>query len=427
MGSYHGLAVVGSVWYLAIASISTGGWLCILLVYNRASPRRDSPRRGGHGSDDGPHESSELAPTSADSLGVSILRPMSGLDPDLHACLTSSFRQDYGGPFEVILSVKSPADPAVTVANRVIAENPSVDARLIIGDLEVGVNPKVNNLIRSYEQSKYPYIWILDSNSWTSTNTLNSSMRHFARSNVNLVHHLPVAHALGQAELGARLDDVYMGTMHAKMYAIINFLCVAPCVMGKSNIIRKSALPEDGLRGFGRFIAEDHLLAVSIWRGRATHVLGTDCVRQPLLEVSGLQYCLRRIRWVRVRKYMTVAATLVEPFTEAFMMGFIGSSSIAKLCGWFVWWKLWIIHILLWMTMDYICWSRLRNHPHDEYPSFSPDAGSSMRMHTWITVWFIREISAFPLWCIAMSRDRIYWRGSSFVINRDMTARRVED
>ncbi|CCG83539.1 UDP-glucose ceramide glucosyltransferase [Taphrina deformans PYCC 5710] len=253
--SYVDLAAkVGLAWYLSIGLVSVGGWLCVLAVYNRSSPRqRSSNVRAANGASD-VTESAALAYDRP--LGVSILRPMSGLDPDLQACLVSSFTQNYR-PFEVILSVKSAADPAIQIAKRVMSEYPDVDSTLIVGDVEIGVNPKINNLIKSFERSN-----------WTSPLTLSRSMRHFEDTRVNLVHHIPIAHAAINAKAGAMLDDVYMGTMHAKMYSIINFLCVAPCVMGKSNILRKSALPEDGLKSFGKFIAEDHLLAVDIWRGR---------------------------------------------------------------------------------------------------------------------------------------------------------------
>lgn len=358
---------------------------------------------------------------------------MLGADPNLYECLASSFTQLTSFPFEIILSVADPQDPALAIANQVIAAFPEIDARVVVGDVSVGVNPKINNLVKSEKLAKYPILWILDANTWTSSTTLQHSLSYFTNPHVNLVHHIPIVHASlshsGWDGLGGLLDDMYMATMHAKMYALINTLSPAPCVMGKSNLLRKSTLPKPtGLAEFSRYIAEDHLIAVHCWRGRGSHVLGLDCVRQPLSNVSWREYARRRIRWVRVRKYMTTAATLVEPFTECFVLGLIGAFSVSGLIGSSRCWKLWSGHVVAWLIMDRINYSALRSKPFDEHPPFSPpsSASSSMGVMQWIGVWLMREGSALPLWIIAMSSDKIGWRGSWFVIHRDMTAHRVE-
>lgn len=165
-------------------------------------------------------------------------------------------------------------------------------------------------------------------------------------------------------------------------------------------------------------------MAVALWKGRNTHVLGLDCVRQPLQGVTWHQYVARRIRWVRVRIYMVTVATLIEPITECMPLGFIGAMSLSGLCG-ISWYKTWFLHCLVWLVMDYLSWNALRNHPHDEFPPFSPSGRSRMGMTRWIGIWLLRESTALPIWCLAMSSNRIDWRGSQFVINKDMTARRV--
>jgi ceramide glucosyltransferase len=73
-----------------------------------------------------------LFPSSHHPFGVSILRPLKGLDPQLHECLESAFQQNYP-LFEIILSVADEFDPAVKVAKTLIAKYPNVSARLIIG------------------------------------------------------------------------------------------------------------------------------------------------------------------------------------------------------------------------------------------------------------------------------------------------------
>ena len=58
------------------------------------------------------------APSSA-KPGVSILRPLKGLDPNLYENLRSAFEQDYPD-IEIIFSVADDKDPALRVVNELI-------------------------------------------------------------------------------------------------------------------------------------------------------------------------------------------------------------------------------------------------------------------------------------------------------------------
>lgn len=68
----------------------------------------------------------------AEAEGVSIIRPLKGVDLELEANLRSSFIQNYP-KFEIIFSVASPQDPAIKIVNELRKEFYHVDSRLIIG------------------------------------------------------------------------------------------------------------------------------------------------------------------------------------------------------------------------------------------------------------------------------------------------------
>lgn len=73
--------------------------------------------------------------SSSDAQGVSIIRPLKGVDLELERNLRSSFVQNYP-KFEIIFSVASPKDPAIPIVNKLIKEfASSVDSRLIIGNV----------------------------------------------------------------------------------------------------------------------------------------------------------------------------------------------------------------------------------------------------------------------------------------------------
>ena len=66
--------------------------------------------------------------------GVSILRPLKGLDTNLFENLESTFTQDYPrSKFEVLLSVADADDQALGVVRSLLEKYPDVNARIIIG------------------------------------------------------------------------------------------------------------------------------------------------------------------------------------------------------------------------------------------------------------------------------------------------------
>ena len=73
---------------------------------------------------------------SAAVEGVSILRPLKGLDPNMYENLEASFLQVYP-KFEIIFSVADEDDQALAVVRELIAKYPHADARIITGTLKV--------------------------------------------------------------------------------------------------------------------------------------------------------------------------------------------------------------------------------------------------------------------------------------------------
>jgi ceramide glucosyltransferase len=64
--------------------------------------------------------------------GVSILRPLRGLDPNMYENLETSFTQQYP-KFEIIFAVADERDPCLNVVRDLIDKYPHVDARVSLG------------------------------------------------------------------------------------------------------------------------------------------------------------------------------------------------------------------------------------------------------------------------------------------------------
>lgn len=75
---------------------------------------------------------SPLSSAPASSVpGVSILRPLKGLDNNLFENLESTFTQEYPN-FEILLSVDDESDQALGVVRELLQKYPNIDAKIII-------------------------------------------------------------------------------------------------------------------------------------------------------------------------------------------------------------------------------------------------------------------------------------------------------
>ena len=64
--------------------------------------------------------------------GISILKPLAGVDEGLEENLRTFFEQDYPH-FEILFAVRNPEDPAIAVVERLSARYPAVPSRMNSG------------------------------------------------------------------------------------------------------------------------------------------------------------------------------------------------------------------------------------------------------------------------------------------------------
>src|ERR1700761_5368528 len=95
--------------------------------------------------------------------GVSILKPVKGLDPEMYASFASHCLQQYQGPYEILFGVSSMADPAVAAIEKLKEEFPQRTIRLVLCPELLGANGKVSNLVQMLGSAQYDYILINDS------------------------------------------------------------------------------------------------------------------------------------------------------------------------------------------------------------------------------------------------------------------------
>lgn len=176
--------------------------------------------------------------------GMSILKPLCGLDDHLLANLASFAHLDYPN-YEIVLGVKDERDPAHAIALQARALWPEL-VRITLQRGAPGLNPKVNQLITLAAAARHEVLVVSDSNVRVAPDYLDQIAAHLDDPAVGLVTH-PIA-GIGEQRLGAFLDNVYLsagispGVIAAKRVGGQDF------VVAKSMAIRRSDL--EALGGF---------------------------------------------------------------------------------------------------------------------------------------------------------------------------------
>ena len=255
--------------------------------------------------------------------GVSILKPVKGVDPRMFAGLVSHCEQQYEGSFEIIFGVGSLSDPAVSEIARLRVEHPNVRIALVECVERLGTNGKLSNLVQMLPHAQYEYILVNDSDILVSPKYLTHIVSCFSGPRVGLV----TAPYVGQAEgtLWSRIEalgistDFIPGVLTArKLEKGIRF------GLGSTLATTKTALAAIG--GFEALVdqlADDYELGARLAAAGYTVELAPEVVATTVPAYS-LRGCWdHQLRWARSTRdsrrggYVGLGVTYVLPWAMA--------------------------------------------------------------------------------------------------------------
>jgi ceramide glucosyltransferase len=373
-----------------------------------------------------------------------------------------------------VFCVSERSDPAFPILERLCRDFKDVNVRILVEEEDplvvkdrnaLGPNPKIRNMSRAYREARGDIVWILDCNVWAGKGVCGRLVdllcgykdgQQGKKQKYKFVHQTPVAvdmDAQGMTvderkELlggrpaedldatdiaastssgprnhsnsllrrilqrgGGRLDEAFLSSAHAKFYNAINTVAIAPCIIGKSTMFRRSQLnfitstnPEraPGIDFFSDNICEDHLIGDALWKqpqafeksgykpapgaenvswGKHAMLFGDFCF-QPISHTPVLAYMDRRIRWLRVRKFTVTLATFVEPGTESILCSIYGAYALTTLPffqnigippTWLAFALIWLVNMTLWCSIDYIQYLLLHCAKTVEIDANTPD------------------------------------------------------
>ena len=169
--------------------------------------------------------------------GVSILRPVCGLEYRIEATLASSFQIDHPN-YEVIFCVAAADDPVVPIVRRLIREHPEIPARLLVGGEGGGPNPKLANPMKAWDVARYDWIVLSDSNVLIPPDYLD---RLFARWTERCAFVCSPPVGIDVQGCAAELEAAFLNTFQARWQLAVDDLGFG-FVQGKTILLRRSEL-----------------------------------------------------------------------------------------------------------------------------------------------------------------------------------------
>jgi ceramide glucosyltransferase len=229
---------------------------------------------------------------------ITLLRPVCGLDAFDAETLGSSFTQDYPD-YEIIFCAPSAGDAAVPLVQRLMDAHPERRAQLLVGQVALTGNPKLNNLWKGWDAAAHDWVCMTDSNLLLPPDYLSTLVAAWGL-DTGLVSSPPIG--MRPDGFGGHLECAFLNSNQARWQFAAASLGNA-FAQGKTLFWNKPMVDgAGGLAVLGRHLAED-VSSTKLVRSLGLHVsLPPRPFAQPIGWRSLRQVWDRQLRWSRVRR-----------------------------------------------------------------------------------------------------------------------------
>ena len=329
--------------------------------------------------------------------GVTILKPVKGVDAGSYDNFASFCRQQYAGPFQLLFAAASPDDPVASIILQLISDFPEHDITLAINPAIHGPNYKVSNLINVFPQAKHDIIIICDSDIRVSPDYLCSVTSHFSDPKVGLVTSLyrtSSVHGVATA-----LEAIGFTTEMIPNVLVALQLEGLTFALGASMAVRREALASiEGLEALADYLADDYQLGYKIHRA-GWQIILDRCFVESVVKSETLKSVLsRQLRWARTMRVSRPGGYLASGFTLPFPAALLAMFTATTLTSG-------IASVVLLFTVR-ITVSTI----------FSRRFLKDGLLPRWLWLLPLRDMLSFITWALSFMGSRVEWRGSRFIL-----------
>lgn len=228
--------------------------------------------------------------------GVSVLKPLCGLDPNTREAFRSQVCQDYP-QFEVLFGVADQDDPAVADVRRLQCEFPGAAIRLLITGPVEAANGKVGVLMRLAREARYP-VWVVnDSDIEVTPSYLASVVAPLADTAIGVVtcpYRVEAHNAAAFWETLGIATDFIPSALVAPLVGVREFGFGSTLAFRAADLKRAG-----GFEAIGDYLADDYQLARRITKLGRRALLSTYVVGTALSDASWRGVWEHQVRWAR--------------------------------------------------------------------------------------------------------------------------------
>ncbi len=238
--------------------------------------------------------------------GITILKPLCGVDPLTELALESFFFLNYPA-YQLVFGVQSPTDPVLEILARLRARYPATDVALMVNDTEHGRNRKVSNLINMRPLAKHEILVISDADVHVPTYYLDRVMAALEEPDAGLATSIYTG-LPGTTALAARLGAAQMNYSFLPGILMARQLGRQDC-MGPTMALRKSTLTEiGGLETLADHLADDQVLGRRVLAAGYKIALANVIPATTVAEADFGDLYRHELRWARTIRALVPAA-----------------------------------------------------------------------------------------------------------------------
>lgn len=237
------------------------------------------------------------APEPPFQPSVTVLKPLKGVDVELHENLASFCRQQYP-QFQLICGVADADDPAVSVVRRLQREFPHVDLQLIVDARVYGANYKVGNLHNMYQHARHDVIVLADSDIRVGPDYLTRVVAPLRDPGVGVSTCL--YRAISTGGLPTVIEALFVNTDFANLVMLARKVEKASYAFGATIAMRRAVLDEiGGFLPIANLLADDYEIGYRVFQRGYVNELSTEVVDTVLSLGSWRRLVDHQLRWAR--------------------------------------------------------------------------------------------------------------------------------
>jgi ceramide glucosyltransferase len=338
------------------------------------------------------------SPDFSDLPGITVLKPVKGLDQESRECLQSFLRQDYQ-PYQVLFGVADPVDPVLPLLNELRREAPPGRLEVIICPETLGHNPKVSILRQLEPRARYDLVVVADGDVKVGPDFLGRMAAALQEPGVGLVS---CPYRAGESRsLGSWLEALTISADFIPSVAVAYYVEGIRFALGAALACSRLAL-----RGIGGFAALGDYLADDYQLGWQIHQAGFKVKLLPYVvetinpRLSFRDYLAHQLRWARTYRVCRPAGYFAYGITHTLLY-----SLALALASHLAAWALGLVAATLALRAG-LAWC-----------SEVVCLGGKLTLPAFFLI-PIKDLLAFFLWLSSFLGNTVVWKGQRFRLTR---------